>query len=75
MTHRLFGNAVVVGGSFPVAPGDRVGVVGHHGLHLLLVGDLLEGEDAVLAHLDPLRHVADRGVLWKVRRIRFSPSQ
>ena len=59
-----------------VGDGDAVGVCGgrgglrrsrgrrrHHGLVLLLLGHLLEGEEAVLPHLDPLRHVTHARVL------------
>jgi hypothetical protein len=32
------------------------------GLHFLLLSNLLDGHEPLLAHLDSLRHVTDRGV-------------
>ena len=55
--YRLLGDAAVVHG-----------IVGVHGLVLLLLGHLLEGQEPVLVHLYPLGHVPHAGVLWKKSR-------
>ena len=64
-THRLLGHDV--GAQLHVGGLVNVGVAGVERLVLLLFGHLLDGEESVLPHLDPLGHVAHAGVLCKVR--------
>ncbi len=43
-----------------------IGVAGVKRLVLLLLRHLLDGQEPVFPHLDPLRHVADAGVFCTV---------
>ena len=61
--HRLLGYPVVV--QAPVGGRHRRVGRGVHGLVLLLLGHLLEGQETVLSHLDALGHVTHAGVFWK----------
>ena len=60
MTHRLLGH---VGGQLHVGGLVYVGVAGVERLVLLLLRHLLDGQEPVFPHLDPLGHVAHTRVL------------